>query len=792
MGYYDNEDCNQLITGIASSINGLILNKDLGVAFYNALRNIGESLSAGSCHIFCNNDKFKCPTTMAQYNWYAIDVPYSKDFSAQIGHDRNREKINTLKASRIFEVKYSGSTRKIKKAIGKYGIKSLIAFPIFVYEDFWGFLEVNDYHNERDWSHTEKNILQTTTTSIGGALERRMLEENLEQQVQERAQELLKNETYLNLAIESFDLGMWIYDVEAKTVKFNIRQAEIYELDDLGEPDDNGFYQVDDTNMFFEKWHPDHEKMTDEEFEDIANQNLPYDTERRLITGNGGIKYIMSKGCGFLDEEVPKIIGLTFDISKQKNIEWALKESEEKFKGLYNRTPAMLHSIDGQGYLVSVSDYWLETMGYTREEVIGTKSIDYMSRESRDFALTEALPEFFKKGYAYNIPYQLVKSNGQKINVLLSAISQSDAEGNFVNSFAVVTDITERVRTEKELKSSHAKFENLIKNVPGMVYTAHYPSLKMKFVSDYCKEITGYSKNQLCDGRRRLYSSLIHKDDIEGRNQVIQECLDLRKPFRVQYRLTIKKKKVKWVSEFGSGIYDRNNELTEVVGSIFDITDRVKTEERILSAVMQASDRERSRISTEIHSSLQQTLTVAALNFEYVSKNQNSLSKKSREKHSTGLTYLKRALEQTRSIAHRLMPKNIEDFGFIEVVHDLVLELNQTTNIKFTFLTNVSGFCLTVMTEATLYKIVQEAVNNAIKHSNAGHVTIQFILHTEYAHLSIEDDGDGFDLTDTDKHISSFGIASMKNRVTALHGSFQIDSHPGNGTSIIIEIPIEN
>ena len=122
----------------------------------------------------------------------------------------------------------------------------------------------------------------------------------------------------------------------------------------------------------------------------------------------------------------------------------------QDFQNLYLNTPMMMHSIDGGGYLLAVSDFWLETLGYTREEVIGRKLTDFFTEKSRDLAEETVLPHFFEVGSVKDIPYQLVRKNGEVIDVLISAKSVRDENGKILHSMAGIIDITERKKAEEE------------------------------------------------------------------------------------------------------------------------------------------------------------------------------------------------------------------------------------------------------------------------------------------------------------------------------------------------------
>ena len=105
------------------------------------------------------------------------------------------------------------------------------------------------------------------------------------------------------------------------------------------------------------------------------------------------------------------------DILRRRSAEMALRESEERYRSLYHDTPAMLHSIDASGRLISVSDYWIDAMGYARDEVIGNQLTRYLTPESRRYAKQVVFPAFFQTGFCKDVPYRFVKKNGEIIDV---------------------------------------------------------------------------------------------------------------------------------------------------------------------------------------------------------------------------------------------------------------------------------------------------------------------------------------------------------------------------------------
>ncbi len=173
----------------------------------------------------------------------------------------------------------------------------------------------------------------------------------------------------------------------------------------------------------------------------------------------------LQKAHGELEIRVQdRTADLQRELSERKRAEEATRESEERYRSLYVRTPVALHSIDADGRLVEVSDHWLELLGYERNEVIGRKSVDFLTEQSRRYAETVTLPEFMKTGDARDISYQFVKKNGEIVDVLLDAITVRDEEGNYVRSLAVLADITERKRAEEALQVAREELEGKVEH----------------------------------------------------------------------------------------------------------------------------------------------------------------------------------------------------------------------------------------------------------------------------------------------------------------------------------------
>lgn len=129
-----------------------------------------------------------------------------------------------------------------------------------------------------------------------------------------------------------------------------------------------------------------------------------------------------------------------------------LSHSEQRYRHLYQHTPVMLHSIDRNGRILDVSEHWLTSLGYQRSEVVGQHLTTFFYEESQRRAEREVLPRFFRDGEVRDIPYSMRRRDGGELEVLISAISERDADGTFQRSLAVVHDVTERNLKAREVE----------------------------------------------------------------------------------------------------------------------------------------------------------------------------------------------------------------------------------------------------------------------------------------------------------------------------------------------------
>lgn len=232
------------------------------------------------------------------------------------------------------------------------------------------------------------------------------------------------------------------------------------------------------------------------------------------------------------------------------------------------------------------------------------------------------------------------------------------------------------------------------------------------------------------------------------------------------------------------GLLDNSRASREMAGRL----------QKIRSESMLAGEtRERKRIAAEIHDGIGQMLTALKMKIELL-ENRESQGNKVMLSEIREITVS--IVKETRKICTELLPSVLDDFGLKSALGDLCKTIRSTTSITVDLQDDMEEGVLTKQQDVILYRILQEAVNNVIKHSRAEYIWIHLESDAEMVYIRVSDDGIGFKV-DLDKiyegrhsGLHGYGLVNMKERTEMLGGHFQLSSAPGKGTILELEIPL--
>jgi len=494
----------------------------------------------------------------------------------------------------------------------------------------------------------------------------------------------------------------------------------------------------------------------------------------------------------------------SIEISQRKSVEKALRESEERYRSIYHNTPAMLHSVDTKGRLVSVSDHWVEALGYKREEVIGQKLTRFFTEASRLYAEKNIFPEFFKIGFCKDIPYQFVKKDGSTIDVLLSAIGDRDVDANITRSLAVSIDVTERKRAEEALQQATEKLGQYSKDLERQVRNR---TREISSILKYTPAVV-YIKDE--QGRYVLVNSRyeelfdVQNDEVRGKTDYEILPKEVADQFRTNDLRVLSEERSFQVEEHirqnevvhtylsvKFPVYDESGNVSGVCSISTDMSAVKRAQDqlrRLSGSIMANQEKERSAIARELHDELGQVLTALRMDSVWIRERLKETAPKAAERALTMCSLIDKTIKDVRSMAFRLRPGVLDDLGLVDALEWYTTDFEKRTGITCVFEhANVPVTNDTVATAA--YRIVQEALTNVVRHSFADRVDVALKVERGILTLAVFDNGRGFNALELSES-ECLGVAGMQERASLAGGILEVQPRPGKGTRVYFKVPL--
>jgi two-component system, NarL family, sensor kinase len=212
----------------------------------------------------------------------------------------------------------------------------------------------------------------------------------------------------------------------------------------------------------------------------------------------------------------------------------------------------------------------------------------------------------------------------------------------------------------------------------------------------------------------------------------------------------------------------------------------LRQQELATKAILEAEEKERIRIAKDLHDGVGQMMSAARMNLSSFS---NSLRVESEEQKHSLINIVKlvdESCKEVRAVSHSMMPQVLLTKGLAEAVEELVAKIDPSV-LKINFHSEGFEQRLHSNTESILYRVIQECINNTLKHAAAKHLDISLLKENNSISITLEDDGKGFDLNHAKE---GMGLKNIQTRIRFLKGDADIDTAPGKGTSVVIHVPL--
>ncbi len=458
---------------------------------------------------------------------------------------------------------------------------------------------------------------------------------------------------------------------------------------------------------------------------------------------------------------------------KRIGSENALRKSEAKYRQLIEQAADGIFITDGGFHFIDVNSKACQLLGYSKAELVGLGVKDVVPP-----GISSPTDDIGKLETGESLHYETLRKrkDGSVFAVEISVTKTTD--GYFQ---AIMRDISRRKQTEQALKSALRKLEFHISNSPLAVIESDSTGL-IKRWSGQAEKMFGWTEEE-ATGKHPDELKLVHPEDMAEARKAFRKSIESSSnTFFYVCRSYTKEGTIMHIEWYNSIFTDEKGRHQSLLSLANDVTARKVAEEAKWEGQMQ----ERNRIAREIHEGIGQLLV--ASKFKVASLDYDKAP--GEEKISQVESLLEKTIEEARRISLNMAPRSVEEISIESAIRQLCRQIKKLTGMEVTF--NYTGRANEAGNSilSTVYRLVQETLNNTIQHARASQVQIELHQNQKNIELSVKDDGKGFNTSGAEIPASS-SLGNMKERINMLGGHFKIESSPGKGTYVAVNIPVK-
>jgi PAS domain S-box-containing protein len=353
-------------------------------------------------------------------------------------------------------------------------------------------------------------------------------------------------------------------------------------------------------------------------------------------------------------------------------------------------------------------------------------------------------------------------------------------------SFDFADEAESKLNPEAPLLNLEAKYRALVEQIPAVVFMAYLDKgIGEAYVSPQIETALGFSQSEWLEDPVRWYQQ-IHPDDKMRWSEEAAEMFLSGKPLRSAYRVIARDGRVLWFQCEAKMIRREDGRPWFIHGVGFDITERKGLEE----AILEISAREQRRIAQDLHDGLGQHLTGIAFMSKVLEEKLSDKSLPEAEEAAKIVKMVNQAIDNTRQLARGLHPVAAEPLGLMSALKKWANEVEGLFHIGCSFRCERPLTIHDANLATHLYRIAQEAVNNAIRHGKSRNIVIGLSGKNGAGMLTIQDDGDGFPKKPVNP--PGVGLSIMNYRADMVGGSLKVQPNQDRGVTVTCIFPIRS
>lgn len=513
--------------------------------------------------------------------------------------------------------------------------------------------------------------------------------------------------------------------------------------------------------------------------------------ELRLIRKDGtevvvelATKLVASKGRPVV------VLAVVKNITERKLVEKALREERDKAQRYLDVAGIAIQVIDADQKTALINKKCCDIFGYQEKEVKGKDWFDtFIPERNRPLAkavFRKLINRTIAPGKCHESPV-VTKSGEERIVAWYNTTLLADEAGEVVGILGSGEDVTERRQMEKALRDSEERYRTLFEN-SGDAICIVTPYGRVIDVNQAALDLFGYSREEMLETD-------------------VRQVADVRETVRFQKEIErtgyVRDWEMKLCKKDGTEIdclltfslrHGDDGNVLRYEGSIRDVTEHKRLQQNLrlyVTEFTRAQEEERKRIARELHDETIQDLAILSLDIEALTRTTKGLS----AARTKGLRQVQEKVntiaEELSRLSHALRPSVLDQLGLVAAVRVLIRDLKRGSRIATSLDIVGQERRLSPEVELGLFRIIQEALRNVRKHSEAAEAVVNIQFGLDKVSVSVTDDGKGFQLPHRVGDLAAagkLGLVGMQERAQLFNGSFSTQSVVGKGTTVRVEV----
>jgi PAS domain S-box-containing protein len=514
-----------------------------------------------------------------------------------------------------------------------------------------------------------------------------------------------------------------------------------------------------------------------------------YQLEKRYFRRDGSLVWGRLSISLLKGRPSPLVVAMVEDITAKRAAEEALRKSEERFRLAAQAGKMFAYEWDVATDVVVRSGDVADVLGLTSDLPLTRQQILAKVYPEDRALFAASTSERTPENPNVKVTYRMLGPDGRVLWLEKTAHASFDEEGRVVRMIGMVSAITERKCAEETLRESEERFRSVFRNAGvGMIIVS--PEGRFLAANETFCDYLGYTEKELLE--KSIHSVTLAEDwpaFSQKLNEAVAENGSLQ---RYEKRCLHKSGRIVCTESTASLIRNRDGSPQYFVGEVLDVTKRKEAEEALSTInrrLIEAQEQERTRIARDLHDDINQRLAMLAIDIEELQQN---LPASAGEIRPTLIEFREGIVEistELQSISHQLHLPQLEYVSLAASMRSLCRDFARRQKVRIDFTNDEIPNPVAHDISVCLYRVLQEALHNATKHSQVRHFEVRLGYSPDQVQLTVADQGTGFDAQSV---LSSggLGLTSMRERVRLVNGTFALDSKPMHGTRIHVCVPL--